>query len=149
MAQRIETKSLTNFIIKGLDTRVWALWRACPDESLNRFLIVLKALKPTELYNELINDNYFINKDEYVCGLVDPTIECMRVILHTKDVNVVNQLTTMKFLSISHYEVYAGTQMVRSYIPERDVAKRMHQIELDVASLKKDLNDEIEWHTGA
>jgi len=149
MASKLNVNSLTNFITKGLDTRVWAVWRACPDASLYRFLIVLKALKPTELYNELINDEYFINKDEFVCGLVDPNIECMRVILHTKDINIVNELTTMKFFSISHYEVYSGTQIVRSYIPERNVAKRMHKVEQDVLSLKKELCDEIEWHTAS
>lgn len=149
MASKLNTKSLTNFITKGLDTRVWAVWRACPDASLDRFLLILKALKPTELYNELVNDEYFINKDEFVCGLVDPNIECMRVILHTKDINIVNELTTMKFLSISHYEVYPGTQIVRSYIPERNVAKRMHKIEQDVLSMKKELLDEIEWHTAS
>ena len=149
MAQKLQVKSLTNFIIKNLDSQVWAVWRACPDASLDRFLIVLKALKPTELYNELINDLYFINKDEYICGLIDPSIECMRVILHTKNLDIVNELSTMKFLSISHYEVYPGTQIVRSYIPEREVAKRMHKIEQDVLSLKKELNDEIEWHTAS
>ena len=81
--------------------------------------------------------------------MIDPSIECMRVILHTKNLDIVNELSTMKFLSISHYEVYPGTQIVRSYIPEREVAKRMHKIEQDVLSLKKELNDEIEWHTAS
>lgn len=147
--QKLRTISLTNFILKNLDTRVWAVWKACPDSSLDRFMIILKALKPTELYNELIGNNYVVNKNEYVCGLVDPTIECMRVILHTDDTNIVNELITLKFLSISHYEIYPNTHIVRSYIPERNVAQRLHKAEQDVLTMKKELNDEIEWHVAS
>lgn len=144
---KLSIMSLTNFINKELDTRVWGVWKACPDTCLERFLIVLKAMKNTELYNELVNDNYFISENDYICGLVDPDIECMRVILHTKNTDIVNELITMKFLYISHYESYPNTKIVRSYIPDRNVVKRMHKIEQDVLNLKKEMNDEIEWQT--
>ena len=141
--------SLTNFIVKNLDTSIWAVLRACPDTSLDRFLIVLIALKPTELHNELVGQNYNIDKGEYICGLIDPEIECMRVILCTKNVDIVHELTTMNFLNINHYEIYPNTHLVQSYIPHRPFAVRMHQVEQNLTSLKKDLLDEIEWHTAS
>jgi hypothetical protein len=141
--------ALTNFITKNLDTSVWAVWKACPDASLDRFLVVLVALKSTELRNELVDKIHVVNKGEYVCGVIDPEIECMRVILCTVNVDIVHELTTMNFLSIHHYEIYPYTHIVQCYIPNRQFAIRMHETEQTILSIKKDLLDEIEWHTAS
>lgn len=120
MSKIIHYSALTEFITKKLDTTVWSVFVAKPDKSINdRFMIILKSDKPTELYNELIGDYYFINKDEFVCGLINPSSETMRVIMHTRNMNELENLTTLKYLAISHYEAYPGTQLVHSYIPEK------------------------------
>lgn len=140
--------ALTNFIFKNLDTSLWTIWKTCPDSKLmDRFMIILRARKSTEIYNELINDRIIINKDEYVCGLIDPNIEYMRVVLHTNDSKLVADLTSLKFVAISQYEVFPNTHIVRSYIPDKQTAIKFHKIEQDVGELHKDLLDEIEWHT--
>lgn len=140
---------LHNFITRQLDDTIWILYSAYPDKKMAHYVITLQAKKNTKVGEQTIA------KAGYIRGILEPTNECLRVILYISPEYATTRCGTMLLESISLRDIVipkaaeqrkAITVLSNSYVPEKTKCQKLKMVEKHVKSLKQQLVNELQYH---
>ena len=144
MSNLIHVNALTNFLMKNLNDDIWSVYSANPDSKIeNRFVITLKAKKNTVLFDDKIKLNVQIKKNGYIRGLIEPITSCLKVLMYIEPGSDEND-AVFKMLtatSLKDVKIVKNTNIISSYIPDRQKCIKLQQIENKTISNKKHLTN--------
>lgn len=139
------TDALTRFLMKNLNSDDWSVYSA------NMCTITLKAQKDNVLFDETTQCAVVVKKNGHVLGLVEPTTSCVRVVLYLEpqglDTLVYDILQTRSLKTVK-LDKSVVARVLHSYIPDKQKAVRLYQIENEAVLAKKMLTDTLPYEPG-
>lgn len=141
------TNPLLDFLGKNLNPLDWSVHSANPDSKIrNRFAITLKAVQDHVLFDENTEKSITVKKNGYVRGLVEPTTGCVRVVLYVEPQGGLEDDVLLHSYSLKDVVPTKNTSVVvHAYIPDRDTAIKLHQMEKNAVRAKKNLTDALPY----
>ena len=144
--------ALTHFFMKNLNPDDWSVYSANPDSRIDhRCAITLKAEKDNALFDERTKSSVLVKKNGHVLGLVEPTTSCVRVVLYIEPQGLdaaVYDILQMRSLKTVKLDKGVAARVLHSYIPDKQTAVKLQQVENRAVIAKKVLTDALPYEPG-
>ena len=108
--------------LRHMDTSAWRVTslRHHPYD-VYTYAVILQALIPVDLYDEIRHDIHTVAPYDYVIGYIDPVHGCMRVKMHTNNMEIVLELSARQTTHVADIELGAGTSSTLHFLTARRV----------------------------
>lgn len=141
---------VSNFLLKNLNPDDWTVYSANPDPEIpNRVAITLKAVKDNVILDEKTGRGVTVKKNAYVRGLVEAATSCVRVVLYIEpDATDDGAASAASTYSLKNVKLVKGMRVLHSYIPDKQKAVKLQQVENKMVRAKKVLTDALPYEPG-
>ena len=129
--------------LSHMDTSAWRVTslRQHP-HGMYTHAVILQALIPIELYDEIRHESHPVAPYDYVIGYINPVHGCMRVKMHTGDMEIVRELAASQTTHVADF----GDGTIDASLPDCETCRHLVSVERRARQLQKEINMDIQWY---
>ncbi len=133
--------------LRHMDTSAWRVTslRHHPYD-MYTYAVILQALIPVDLYDEIRHDIHKVTPYDYVIGYIDPAHGCMRVKMHTNNMETVLELSASPTTHVADIESGSAGIVIDASLPDCETCHRLVNVERRARQVQKEINSNIQWY---
>jgi hypothetical protein len=106
--------------------------------------VILQALIPIDLYDEIRHEIHTVAPYDYVIGYINPDHGCMRIKMHTSDMEIV-RMAASQTIHVADIDGNSRTFSIDASFPDCKTCRHLVCVELRARQLQKEINMDIQW----